>query len=123
LDTLNKIFAASILFNIGLNFWLIPKYQAEGAAIATLVTQSMVLVAEILLTCYKKLLRVNLLLVFKSVAYFVGCLGIGFFVYSYGFEQWIPAFLGSFAGCLLLSLLLGFLDLRAFLNFGFRGEN
>jgi len=123
LDALNKIFAVSILFNVGLNFWLIPKYQAEGAAIATLITQSMVLVAEILLTCYKKLLRVNIPLLFKSITYFVGCLVIGYCVYSYGFEEWIPAFLGSFFGCLLLSVLLGFLDFRAFLNLNFKGAN
>ena len=116
LDTLNKIFAISIVINIALNYWLIPIYMAEGAAIATLITQSMVLVAEILLACQKKLLRVNFILILKSIFYLIGCLSIGYFVYSFGFSNWIPSFLGAFAGCLLLSLLLGFLDFRQLLD-------
>ncbi len=49
LRQLNYIFAASLLFNVLLNLALIPQYKAEGAAIATCLTQFGVLAFEILL--------------------------------------------------------------------------
>lgn len=46
---LNIVFGIGLLTNIILNLLLIPKYQAIGAAAATLATQTLVLVGQVLL--------------------------------------------------------------------------
>ena len=47
LMAMNRIFLIGIATNVSLNFWLIPIYQAEGAAIATFATQSFVFLAQV----------------------------------------------------------------------------
>ncbi|PSR13629.1 MAG: polysaccharide biosynthesis protein [Bacteroidetes bacterium] len=49
LRPMNSLFAISLLVNAGLNALLIPSYGAPGAAIATLVTQSLAFTAQLLL--------------------------------------------------------------------------
>jgi O-antigen/teichoic acid export membrane protein len=44
LSFMNRIFGWAVLINVGMNFWLIPTYQAEGAAYATLISQAFVVV-------------------------------------------------------------------------------
>jgi len=44
LSFMNRIFGWAVLINVGMNFWLIPMYQAEGAAYATLISQAFVVV-------------------------------------------------------------------------------
>ena len=43
---LNKIAVVGLVINVVLNFWLIPQYQAVGAAIASLVTQAVIIIAQ-----------------------------------------------------------------------------
>lgn len=74
LRTLNLIAVVGLGLNILLNVWLIPKYQAEGAAIATLCTQFIVTLLHIMatyqlpgLSCNKSVWwRIGLLLVLTS---------------------------------------------------------
>ena len=49
LRALNMVAAGGMLLNIGLNLWLIPHYQALGAAWASLITQGLTAIAQILL--------------------------------------------------------------------------
>ncbi len=58
LRQLNMLFAICMVLNVVLNYLLIPKYQSVGAAIATLLTQTIVLVAEIVMS--KRYLKVNI---------------------------------------------------------------
>ena len=51
LRKLNMIFIGGILINIFFNFLLIPKHGALGAGFTTAVTQSVVLIAEIIVAC------------------------------------------------------------------------
>jgi O-antigen/teichoic acid export membrane protein len=48
LKTLNKLAIGGMLFNFILNWILIPKYQAEGSAIASLATQSLIVILQII---------------------------------------------------------------------------
>jgi len=48
LKMLNWIAFIGLLLNLGLNFYLIPHFYAYGAALATLVTQSFVALAQVL---------------------------------------------------------------------------
>jgi O-antigen/teichoic acid export membrane protein len=47
LEQLNRYFALGLLLNIVMNIVLIPQMKAEGAAIATLVTQFLVMLAQV----------------------------------------------------------------------------
>ena len=49
LRRLNGLFALGIVINVGLNAWLIPRQGAAGAALATAVTQWVVLAGQVLL--------------------------------------------------------------------------
>ncbi|MGB3548298.1 MAG: oligosaccharide flippase family protein [Saprospiraceae bacterium] len=46
LRNMNYVFAAGVLLNLGLNLYLIPRRGAAGAALATLVTQTMMLAGQ-----------------------------------------------------------------------------
>ncbi|MBL4709395.1 MAG: oligosaccharide flippase family protein [Flavobacteriales bacterium] len=50
LKQLNIVSFIGMLVNLGLNFWLIPKQGAYGAAVATLVTQAFVILAQIIIS-------------------------------------------------------------------------
>lgn len=58
LNKLNWIAALSVFVNIGLNFILIPKYQAFGAAIASLITQAVTAISQ--LYFIDKLLKIRI---------------------------------------------------------------
>ena len=47
LKTLNKLAIGGMLLNLVLNFILIPHFKAEGSAIASLVTQTLIVVAQV----------------------------------------------------------------------------
>lgn len=49
LKIFNILLTAGVILNFGLNLYLIPIYLAEGAAIATLITQSLLLLGQIIL--------------------------------------------------------------------------
>ena len=52
LRLLNKMALFGILLNVVLNYILIPKMQAEGAAIATLITQSLTALGQLILVMH-----------------------------------------------------------------------
>jgi len=59
LKYLNMMAFAGIIINIGLNFLLIPSMKAEGAAIASIVTQFSVAIIQVFLIQYIFKFRVN----------------------------------------------------------------
>ena len=74
LKTFNMIFIVGIIINWSLNLWLIPQRGAEGAAIATLITQFFVFIGQFILAKSRFHLRYDILTVAKAV----GLLGIYF---------------------------------------------
>lgn len=97
LRQLNYIFAGSLLFNVALNLLLIPTYKAEGAAIATCLTQFGVLACELILAhrlmepgnTPNTLFRFAALL---ALAFFTG-----FLIHSYLDVSWLWRFLATLA--------------------------
>lgn len=80
LRILNKLAFLGIFLNIVLNYILIPKMQAEGAAIATLITQSLTAIGQLILVMrvfkfsihWPIVFRVSLLIIiYVSLAYFL----------------------------------------------------
>lgn len=60
LRTLNYLAAGGMVVNIGLNLWLIPHSQAYGAALASLITQSAMAVAQMAVAAKRFRLRSTL---------------------------------------------------------------
>lgn len=102
LMAMNRIFIIGIVVNVGLNYFLIPIHQAEGAAIATLVTQSFVFSAQVWLAKRQLTLRFDPVLMGKLVLFALVCYLSTNYLYLFlsGWAwYWILAFL------LLLQLL------------------
>ena len=72
LKPLNILYALCVLLNVVLNFVLIPKHGAYGAAIATLVTQSVVTVSLIVMSMWRLKPPGSLALVMQSIVFAVG---------------------------------------------------
>lgn len=69
--TMNRIAAGAVLLNIALNLWLIPKYGAHGSAGASLATQILVAVSQMVL-CHRLLRTSPSLLIWGRVALYIG---------------------------------------------------
>ncbi|MBK9737307.1 MAG: polysaccharide biosynthesis C-terminal domain-containing protein [Saprospiraceae bacterium] len=108
--TLNYIFGIGLLVNIVLNIILIPRYQAIGAALSTLITQSFVMIGQVIIVRMslkigiqlKEILRLILFTVLSTVIF------IGFKSMTTG--HWYLILGISILICLLLSFILKILD-------------
>jgi O-antigen/teichoic acid export membrane protein len=69
LKYLNILAASGMCINIALNFYLIPIYKAEGSAVVSLITQSLIAVAQILLVKQIFKFHINSRLILSSVAF------------------------------------------------------
>ncbi|MFN3940490.1 MAG: polysaccharide biosynthesis C-terminal domain-containing protein, partial [Chitinophagales bacterium] len=88
--SLNSIAITGVVLNIGLNMLLIPKMQAQGAAIATVATQIFVTAAHII-TAYRILQFKIFPKVWLQVAGFISvyiilCLGITYLQFSWYYK-------------------------------------
>ncbi len=114
---MNRIFIGSIVLNIVLNLWWIPLYQAQGAAIATLITQSLVFLAEAGLSQKEiKWLRTDPVLIFKMTAFFSLCFGFSWWLKTGGMFEWQTGFFVSAGFCMILAFLLKMLDFKSLFN-------
>ncbi|MFT5780110.1 MAG: O-antigen/teichoic acid export membrane protein [Crocinitomicaceae bacterium] len=80
LKFLNIVSAIGILLNIGINSYLIPEYGANGAAFATLITQSSVSLAQIVYCVYRYSLVPSIVQIFLFVGYVGFVFAISYFI-------------------------------------------
>jgi O-antigen/teichoic acid export membrane protein len=69
LGFLNKLSLFVLLLNVILNYMLIPSLKAEGTAIASLVTHSVLCVSYLLFCVTHKLININIKFIAKTLAY------------------------------------------------------
>jgi O-antigen/teichoic acid export membrane protein len=90
LRALNLLAGSAVLINIGLNLLFIPKWQALGSAVASLITQLVVSITQIIIS--KK--KFNFSATFKGYAKFsgfvTGVFGIAYFSHLY-VSNWVLA--------------------------------
>ena len=105
LRQLNTIAAITVVLNIGFNLILIPRHQALGAAISSLVSQAFYAIAQVILSI--RLLKtpansdiLTRLMGFLAINMIAGYLSL--FIHG-----WIPGILLLLASCISSSLLLG----------------
>ncbi|MCB9302016.1 MAG: oligosaccharide flippase family protein [Lewinellaceae bacterium] len=116
LRQLNYIFASSLGLNIMLNLLLIPAMKAEGAALATCVTQFTVFLAEVALARWKLRLSFAGGMIARLVGFALLLLGGASLIQAYLPWPWPWRFLFSLALGGFLSLALRLIDLRGLLK-------
>ncbi len=109
LKALNIIFALGVLLNIVLNLWLIPVKGAEGAAIATVATQWLVTIGQIILAHSQLKLQIDYSLIVKSIVFGFLCALSSILWHNSGL-YWIISMALSILFCLGISLLMGVVD-------------
>ncbi len=115
MKALNYMALTGIIVNIALNSILIPEHGAEGAAIATFVTQISTGLIQLFLAQYFFKLEVIKSLLFPLGIYFLACFGLIYLVQDQ--FVWHPAvLLSSFALCILLAWILGNIQIKPFIK-------
>ncbi len=109
--SLNYLFAISVLLNITLNFILIPSYGALGAAIATLITQSLVLAGEFVLVYRKLQINIDVEMYLRSLVLLISVLAIHLFLFRYLNWKWGLEFFISLGLSLAISFFVKLIDL------------
>lgn len=80
LRALNILAAGGMVLNIGLNLWLIPRSQAHGAALASLITQSAMALAQMVVAVRRHRLRTALGGLRGGAAYVILLLGLAWWL-------------------------------------------
>lgn len=101
---LNWMAAGGMVLNIGLNFILIPHYFALGSAVASLVTQLLTAVVQVVVTIRIFKLEPDLRLVRSLILFLAGVIALGWFTAQLGGNP-----LYNFGLMWALSLLWGFI--------------
>ena len=92
LKTLNILAGAAVFINIGLNLIFIPRWQALGSAMASLITQLIVSIAQIIISKKKFGFTFNLIGYTQYIGFVVGVLTIAYFANLYVLN-WVSAIL------------------------------
>ena len=79
---MNFIFVVGILLNVILNYFFILEYKAAGAAVATLLTQFFVLLAQIILAANIFKLKLNVVFMVKIMLFILCVIGISYGIYN-----------------------------------------
>ena len=105
LKKMNGLFAISTILNVVLNFILIQKMQAKGAAIATLITQFLVFFGTMYFS--KKEIKINFSskIIIKIIGFLVVLSWITCQIYALSFSTWIV----KFTLCILIGIALSFI--------------
>jgi O-antigen/teichoic acid export membrane protein len=112
LMAMNRIFLWGVLGNVGLNFCLIPRYQAEGAAMATCLTQFFVFVAQVFLSIRRVNLAPKPRLLARLALFLIICSGIAWWVSGYLSVSLLPGLLISLGCGGLAAITLRILDVK-----------
>lgn len=111
LKALNLMALSGMVLNIGLNLVLIPKYEATGAAIASLVTQIITALIQIVLCVKIFNLRVDYQRIIKLLL-FAGLAGILFFLSSGLSASWVVNLVISGLAGVAVAFVIKLLNLR-----------
>lgn len=109
LKYLNYIAITGVLMNITLNLILIPRYQALGATIATLVTQMLVAIAHVLASIKVFNFKTNVSILTRLLLFTLITVGV-FYVINLIIDNWAIAIIASVILCTLSAFLLKVMD-------------
>lgn len=119
---LNVAFGVGLLVNILLNLILIPRYQAIGAAIATLITQTVVMVGQIYLVDKEMQIGLRRSDLYKPLFFVLISTIVFYSVKQIFFGSWIYNLVVSLLFCLLLSFIFKIIEKQDFFSLKNRSE-
>ena len=109
---LNLIFLTGVVLNITLNYFLILTIKAEGAALATVITQFFVLIAEIILVMKTFQLKTEYASIFRLLGFVSFLISGSYFLTNYSGFDWGLNFLLNLLLGLSLAFLFKLIDIR-----------
>jgi len=116
LKQLNKLFVISVLLNIGLNFYCIPRWGALGAAGTTLVTQGVAFIGQVLIARKVFDLKIDWVLIKQLVGFIILIFSIAHLAHHYGPFTWIGNFLLVLVGGIVLGFVVNLLNKEDFFS-------
>ncbi len=112
LRKLNILLLTGVIINFGLNMYFIPDEHALGAAKATLTTQSLMAIGQIILVYRIIKVKINFRLLLSIVVFGLLCALIFGSIYACISIGWVYRVLLSISFTMLLALLLKLVDLK-----------
>jgi O-antigen/teichoic acid export membrane protein len=116
LKFLNYVFTLGLVLNVILNLILIPNYKAEGAAIATCVTQFTVFIAEVILTWRLLKLKLPMRLVGNLLLFLFINIILSYSIKFYVPVVWWMQFVCTLIITGLIALILRLVDIRQLMH-------
>lgn len=116
LKTLNKIAILGLLVNLSLNFIFIPKFQAFGAALASLITQIIVMALQIIAVKARLKLAYELPYLLKLVLLILIMLSTAYWLENIGIH-WLLKSLAIMSVCGIGLILLGVIKVKEIIGF------
>jgi len=111
LMSLSVLAAVAMIINVVMNLVLIPRYQALGSAVSSLVSQSFFGLAQVFLAHYYFRFRVDYKYLLKIALFLCGLCFLAFIV-RYLIASWSLAFLSGLGLVLIWASLLKLLDIK-----------
>jgi O-antigen/teichoic acid export membrane protein len=108
---LNMMAAGGMAINILLNFILIPQYKAAGSAFASLITQTLTAMAQILIAQWVFRFRINYRLIGMLAVYIFSCSAAYYLSRLLPFG-WIPNFIIAVSASVSMAFLLKIIHLK-----------
>lgn len=105
LRELNILAASIVVLNITLNLILIPRYQALGAAISSLISQASYAILQLVISTRILRIPLNVHIFLRLLAFLAINLVVGYL--SLLMAGWITGFMLLLGSCLISALLLG----------------
>jgi Na+-driven multidrug efflux pump len=115
LKHLNFVAAGGMLINIALNVILIPRLGALGSAWASVITQTVMAVIQVILASIFFQFRINISYLVRLFLFFTGVLLINWFVSGWDI-YWIKAALFVVGASIVLAGLLQLLHIKNFIR-------
>lgn len=112
LRNLNVLLIIGVILNFGLNMYFIPQEQALGAAKATLITQTLMAIGQIIIVYQIAKVKISFRLLLSIVVFGLLCALIFGSIYAYISIGWVYRAALSISFSMLLALLLGLVDLK-----------
>jgi O-antigen/teichoic acid export membrane protein len=115
LKQLNYLAASGMILNIALNVILIPKYAAYGSAWASLITQSIISVLQIILSVRLLHVKVRYSYLLKLLLFVIGVIICGNIMPLLDFN-WIASMALMVAGSVVIAAILRLLNIGYFID-------
>jgi O-antigen/teichoic acid export membrane protein len=118
---LNIVAICGVVLNISLNLILIPKYYALGSAIASLITQWLTALAQIIIAKDLFNFKINLKRILLLIFFVVAVYFIARFSTSLDFN-WIYKFFGVLVSTLILAFIFRLINLKILFDLLINGD-